>query len=126
MSILQTNITDFRILPGARIKLLISNCYELRQHSQVTTKFHSQKFCLLSNSFIKLSIHNPSGSLHYDPSIILTQGQYICPLFHLFPYLSFSLPYSLLKLHIVVFIIFLCFICRAQWVFFLKLFPFIF
>ena len=37
---------------------------------------------------------------------------------------SFSLPYSLLKLHIAVFIIFLCFICRAQSIFFLKLFPF--
>ena len=66
------NIADFRILSGARIELLISNYHAFRQHSQVTTKFHSQKFCLLSNSFVKTQIQNKSGSLQYDPLIILT------------------------------------------------------
>ena len=40
--------------------------------------------------------------------------------------LSFSLPYSLLKLHIIVFIIFLCFICRSQSFFFQNYFRSIF
>ena len=104
---------------------LISNYYALQQHSQVITKFHSQKFCLLSNSFIKLTFKTQVefyimtcqsfniGTIYLStvPSFSLT--------FFLSPLLPFKITYNgfhhfsmLYMLGLIVF------------VFFLKLFPF--
>ena len=69
------------ILPDLGLKSSFQITMRLISIHKLQQNFIHKNFVLLSNSYIKIKTQNPSRSLHYDLSIILTQGQYIFPSF---------------------------------------------
>ena len=98
-------------------KLGIERHTEKIFHYKIITLYYSihkllqnfiyQNFVYYRSSFMKVRIHNPSGSLHYDLPMILTLGQYICLPFPFFFFPLLSFPKHSSKLYQLI--------CKIHW-----------